>query len=1153
MRAYLSIMTASATLALASPALGDSGISGTVTGAGAGPLSGMCVQAFATNDPNNPYAYNDATTDANGNYTITPLPADTYRVEFSSCGAGNWLIQYYNGVTDPANYTPVSVGFNQTVTGIDATLQQGGRITGTVTSAADHTPASGVCVDAYDDNGQSVGSSAITASDGTYTIQRLPSGYYRIDFHTCSPTAWQEQWYAGKGSLATADRVPVNAGNVTPNIDVQMSTGGTPPGNPAPTETTPATTTPATTTTTTTTPASTPPPAPTAQQQANAQSQTFQDSLGGSAPTTTEGARACTDASHCAPFSAISAGACLKAIGGNVSVQIVALGGCMTLVSDDKDGSGNRVWMLSSSVPLTADGILFSPPRTGGVGSTARAATGSAPLTVTMYADSNGDQHFEIKGSATVTFEGITLSQGIFDWAIDPVISNSHKVWAVRWKSGGSFSQANLPIPAGQTFQVAKLLTASPPTFDGGTATTDVTVQAPAVAGGATSDPVPINTGYQSLPALPWFDDANDPLKAALGCNDALSAPEPVSNLDEFSFPSISIGGFGFSGNVLMGELPRSAGAVNTVNGGGSVMTYIGRGWAPSYLTGDHAMRMIFQLGTANAQEAFPYPTFACATLGSVVPIGPAEITDLHFGIVTIPALKIEGGGTINIGDQIPYGSHAYPLTASGDFTLGLPEYGGDGPWTIHNENHISLLGNANLDGSLDFSSVGYVSGQISEQGLHFLGFDIGAASVNATFDDKTWQIEGNVSVAYNPLSLTLAGSDLVISNLGIGACATLANWQTSVSETWSGKFDYDLNDCSGSTQVRSAPRPTCGSLRKTVAPGSGASPLDVGLAEAWLNASPPHCVETGGARRRAAASPADASSGQGFVFAFASGHSAATLVLHGAGDAPIAAVDGPGGVTCSAYGGTGVSAQPQCAVLRDAATQTTKITFKHPGAGPWFVHPADLSPMITSYGVQYGLPAPRIRASAKAVAGGRMRLTWSGVPTDGRSVTFREQGSGVGQSIGAAKAARGKRTFTPAAGPAGTRSIVALVTVGGVVRQRIVVAHERVRPRILAAPRLRVSGHGRSATVTFAKVPGAGSYRATVTGSDHRHFVTTLTTRRLPLRASAPGRSTVRVVVQALDPSGTAGRAGSARVVLSLPAPKTKSPRFRKKGKKHR
>ncbi len=165
-------------------------ITGKVTDGSDKPLSGVCVSA----DPSAPGGQNsNATTDANGNYTITDLAAGTYTLSFTACSAGNYA---------PATITGVQATASQTTTE-NVTLAAGGTITGKVTDGSGN-PLAGACVSADAGGGQ--GGSTNTDASGAYTITKLTPGTYTVAFGGCA---------AGNYVRSTVAGVQVTAGQTT--------------------------------------------------------------------------------------------------------------------------------------------------------------------------------------------------------------------------------------------------------------------------------------------------------------------------------------------------------------------------------------------------------------------------------------------------------------------------------------------------------------------------------------------------------------------------------------------------------------------------------------------------------------------------------------------------------------------------------------------------------------------------------------------------------------------------------------------------------------------------------------------------------------------------------------------------------------------------
>ena len=197
-------------------------IQGTVTDAATqSPLQGVQVTVY---DTGGNYVAS-ATSGANGAYLVGGLAAGGYTVGFSAdSSVGNYVTQYYNGKPTQQAADTISASAGQTITGVDAALQAGGGISGTVTDAGAHQPLSDVYVQAYDSAGNFV-TSAYSDASGNYTLTGLATGDYRVGF-TASSGSFGQQFYNGKADLASADPVSVTAGVTTANIDQALSNGG---------------------------------------------------------------------------------------------------------------------------------------------------------------------------------------------------------------------------------------------------------------------------------------------------------------------------------------------------------------------------------------------------------------------------------------------------------------------------------------------------------------------------------------------------------------------------------------------------------------------------------------------------------------------------------------------------------------------------------------------------------------------------------------------------------------------------------------------------------------------------------------------------------------------------------------------------------------
>ena len=197
-------------------------IAGTVTDASthAGVLNAL-VTAYDTQG--SPVA--SAFTSTAGGYQLT-VPAGSYKVGFSEGANQNYLPQYYSGQASLSAATQITVATGQNATGIDAALQAGGQITGTVTDSSTGSPVSGILVYAMTTTGQFL-TSAQTNSQGGYSLGGLTTGSYTIEFSTSSSTQnYLPQYYNNRTTLQNADAVSVTAGQATTGINAAMQPGG---------------------------------------------------------------------------------------------------------------------------------------------------------------------------------------------------------------------------------------------------------------------------------------------------------------------------------------------------------------------------------------------------------------------------------------------------------------------------------------------------------------------------------------------------------------------------------------------------------------------------------------------------------------------------------------------------------------------------------------------------------------------------------------------------------------------------------------------------------------------------------------------------------------------------------------------------------------
>lgn len=182
-------------------------ISGQITGDDGSPLAGVLVAAL---DAENAYVERSFSA-ANGRYSLTGLADGDYTVAVLASLSSNPVLAAYAGAFLPAG---VSAGADTTV---DAQLQRGGAIQGTVRGADSGNGLPGVAVFVFADSGRLVGA-ASTDATGAYTTTVVLSGSYRLEFEP----AYSEIISTTNYLSATLPEVNVTAPAPTTGIDVNL-------------------------------------------------------------------------------------------------------------------------------------------------------------------------------------------------------------------------------------------------------------------------------------------------------------------------------------------------------------------------------------------------------------------------------------------------------------------------------------------------------------------------------------------------------------------------------------------------------------------------------------------------------------------------------------------------------------------------------------------------------------------------------------------------------------------------------------------------------------------------------------------------------------------------------------------------------------------
>jgi hypothetical protein len=187
------------------------------------PIGGVKVCAVNT-DEGEPW--DCVHTDASGHYAMTVAEAGHFVVEFTEAPHSVYIGgMYYGGRYSKSEASVLTITAGSATTGVDAQLQEGGRVTGTATDALTGLPVEAVEVCARGD----VPSECVwTNNHGEFTVSRLASGSYRVEFGfgyggSLGETYVSPEYY--KDAVfqdSEPTQVSVAAGATTTGVDVEM-------------------------------------------------------------------------------------------------------------------------------------------------------------------------------------------------------------------------------------------------------------------------------------------------------------------------------------------------------------------------------------------------------------------------------------------------------------------------------------------------------------------------------------------------------------------------------------------------------------------------------------------------------------------------------------------------------------------------------------------------------------------------------------------------------------------------------------------------------------------------------------------------------------------------------------------------------------------
>ena len=212
--------TASAAPTAPAPSPDPASISGTVRDSAGNPIQDVFVSANP--NPCCSDGYGSATTASDGRYTLEGLAAGSYTLDFSKTDSP-YVSMSFGASGSASDPTVLTVAPGDVLTGKDVTLATGASISGVVSDESGNA-IEGVAVYSIASGCCSAGSWAITAPDGTYRLDGLEAGSYRVQFSK-SDSAYITRYFGGTGFYWSATLLTVDLGDALTGKNVVLHLG----------------------------------------------------------------------------------------------------------------------------------------------------------------------------------------------------------------------------------------------------------------------------------------------------------------------------------------------------------------------------------------------------------------------------------------------------------------------------------------------------------------------------------------------------------------------------------------------------------------------------------------------------------------------------------------------------------------------------------------------------------------------------------------------------------------------------------------------------------------------------------------------------------------------------------------------------------------
>lgn len=172
-------------------------------------------------------------TDAEGEYAVHSLATGSYRVAFSVFESPNYVTTFYDGKTSTSEAAAVPVTVGGLTPGIDAEMEEGVQLTGTLTESGSGDPVGSVPACALDRLTGATVSCSWSREDGTFSLAGLPLGSYVVGFAVdhvfegivLHPDGYVRRYFDDVPTFAAATAVGGPGPGVVTGIDAELVAG----------------------------------------------------------------------------------------------------------------------------------------------------------------------------------------------------------------------------------------------------------------------------------------------------------------------------------------------------------------------------------------------------------------------------------------------------------------------------------------------------------------------------------------------------------------------------------------------------------------------------------------------------------------------------------------------------------------------------------------------------------------------------------------------------------------------------------------------------------------------------------------------------------------------------------------------------------------